>query len=335
MALAEALQAISSSYFNATREQYAGHSLAAYIRGDAKQAVADALGEFAVGLDVVGSAGAGKWAEVPWIAVFDPAITTTATEGYYVVYLFHSHLPIVHLSLNQGTTAVRKEFGERAREVLRDRAELMRKRIADLSTAFPVKTISLGSKARLPGGYEAGHAVGVSYNLNSLPSELQLRSDLQAIVRAYRALTYRGGIDASVDDGSEIPEEFGLPPNPTVIETRKYAYHKKIERNRTATRHAKRHHGYRCQACSLNFQERYGELGKSFIEAHHLRAISSLEEGVAVVYDVAKDFAVLCSNCHRMIHRSSDPSDLQGFRKLVEDGRASIEAAVKAGGGTH
>jgi hypothetical protein len=70
---------------------------------------------------------------VPWISVFDPAITTSATRGYYVVYLFHAHEPIVHLSLNQGTTAVREEFGARAREILKDRADLMRKRVTEFA----------------------------------------------------------------------------------------------------------------------------------------------------------------------------------------------------------
>ena len=32
---------------------------------------------------------------VPWISVFDPAITTSATRGYYVVYLFHANEPTV------------------------------------------------------------------------------------------------------------------------------------------------------------------------------------------------------------------------------------------------
>ena len=65
-------------------------------------------------------------------------------------------------------------------------------------------------------------------------------------------------------------------------------------------------------------KERYGELGRDFIEAHHLRPISLLEEGTAVSYDIATDFAVLCSNCHRMIHRTTDPSDLEGFRRLIK-----------------
>jgi 5-methylcytosine-specific restriction protein A len=47
------------------------------------------------------------------------------------------------------------------------------------------------------------------------------------------------------------------------------------------------------------------------------KPIASLEEGVAVTYDVAADFAVLCANCHLMIHRSDDPSDLEMFRMII------------------
>jgi 5-methylcytosine-specific restriction protein A len=71
-------------------------------------------GELGAGLLVEGSPGQGNWAAVPWISVFDPVITTSATSGYYVVYLFHATKPIVHLSLNQGATKVREDFKDRA-----------------------------------------------------------------------------------------------------------------------------------------------------------------------------------------------------------------------------
>ena len=249
------------------------------------------------------------------------AITTSATRGYYVVYLFHAREPIVHLSLNQGTTAVREEFGARTREILKDRADLMRKRVAEFAALLPATAIELGSNARLPGDYVAGHALGASYTLAALPNEETLRADLQTIVRAYRALTYRGGIDADVESQIDVGEEFALPTSTTVIETRKYAFHRKIERNRTAAKQAKIFHGTICQACDLYFCQAYGAIGEGFIEAHHLKAISTLEEGVAVHYDIAADFAVLCSNCHRMIHRSRDPSDLAAFRALVQSNK--------------
>jgi 5-methylcytosine-specific restriction enzyme A len=316
MPLRDTLQTILADYREAKTQPLAGHVLAGFIRHGSEDTVRDALGELGAGLLVEGSAGAGNWAAVPWISVFDPAITTSATHGYYVVYLFHANEPCVHLSLNQGTTSVREEFEGRAREILRDRADLMRKRVADFANALPVKTIDLGSNARLPGDYVAGHALGTTYTLSALPDEMRLRSDLQTIVRAYRALTYRGGIDADVEGQTDLAEEFGLQPQASILEVRKYAYHRKVERNRTAAHHAKKFHGTRCQVCDLDFAERYGDIGKGFIEAHHLRPIATLEEGVPVKYDVAADFAVLCSNCHRMIHRFADPSDLVAFREF-------------------
>jgi 5-methylcytosine-specific restriction enzyme A len=323
MSLHDTLANIITAFPNAKTEPFAGHPLGNFIRHEATREVDEALGELGEGLLVEGSAGAGNWAAVPWICVFDPAITTSATHGYYIAYLFHVRDPVVHLSLMQGTTSVRKEFGARAREILGDRAELIRQRIADYTDALPIRTIELGSDARLPGDYAAGHALGKTYTLNALPDEAQLRSDLQTITRAYRALTYRGGIDADVESQTDLMDEFGIPAQTSITEIRRYAYHRKIERNRTAARHATRYHGHRCQACDLDFSERYGEIGQGFIEAHHLRPIASLEEGTPVNYDVATDFAVLCSNCHRMIHRFPDPGDIAAFRQCISTNGAT------------
>src|ERR1700733_5192295 len=199
MPLRETLQRILTDYRDAIAAPLEGHPLAQFIRGEAEETVSAALGEQGAGLLVEGSPGQGNWATVPWISVFDPAITTGATRGYYVVYLFHARDPVVHLSLNQGTTTVREEFHGRAREILKDRADLMRKRVEDFADKLPVHSIELGSMARLPGDYVAGHALGVSYSLDALPDETTLRADLQTIVRAYRALTFRGGTDADVE----------------------------------------------------------------------------------------------------------------------------------------
>ena len=169
MPLRETLRTVLTDYQKAKAQPPKGHPLGNFIRHGAEDAVAEGLGESAEGLIVEGSAGKGPWAAVPWISVFDPAITTSATEGYYVVYLFHVGEPIVHLSLNQGTTKVRAEFRARTREILQDRADLMRKRVAEFAPALPVSEIDLGSDARLPGDYVAGHALGKTYTLDTLP----------------------------------------------------------------------------------------------------------------------------------------------------------------------
>lgn len=315
--LLASLNKIFDEYTSAKNEALKGHPLANHITFQAKEALIEAIGESNRSLLVAGSPGQGNWATVPWLAVFDPLVTPNATRGYYVVLLFHSERPIVHLSLNQGATAVIEEFGFKlALDVLKDRAAMMRARLPDYEKQFGTKQIELGSNKSLPRAYEAGHIIGVSYSQDKMPSEGDLARDLRRIIEGYLALTFRGGIEPSIEAKGQINED-ELSIQMTLMETRRYRMHKKIERNSTASKAAKKIHGHRCQACDLDFTEAYGEIGKGYIEAHHLKPMSSLEEGKAVEYNVEKDFAVLCANCHRMIHRYSNPGDLDAFRKIL------------------
>jgi 5-methylcytosine-specific restriction protein A len=211
MSLQETLTRILSEYPAARMAPLEGHPLAQYIRGETEDAIVDALGSEADGLIVQGSPGQGNWAAVPWISIFDPAITTSATRGYYVVYVFHATKAVVHLSLNQGTTVIREEFGAKARDVLNDRAEFMRKRVSEFQKTLPAVSIDLGSDARLPGDYVAGHAMGITYTLDTLPNDGTLQTDLRNIVRSYRALTFRGGIEGDTEPQSDLSDEFNLP----------------------------------------------------------------------------------------------------------------------------
>jgi 5-methylcytosine-specific restriction protein A len=76
------------------------------------------------------------------------------------------------------------------------------------------------------------------------------------------------------------------------------------ERNRKLRDRAILLHGYTCAACDFNFHETYGEWGEGYIHVHHLKPISSSEEKVEV--DPKRDLAVVCANCHSMIHRRKD-----------------------------
>jgi MrcB-like, N-terminal domain len=195
MALRDTLEAVLREYDSAKLTEFVGNPLAAFISKEAVLNLEKAAGPAAVGLLFAGSAGAENWAEVPWLAAFDPVVTDSATRGYYVVYLFHVSELIVHLSLNQGTTAVREEFGAIARQVLSERATLIRKRLPDFLLRLPATQIALGSTARLPGDYAAGHVLGVTYSLDNLPNEQTLADDLRSALQAYRALTFRAGSD--------------------------------------------------------------------------------------------------------------------------------------------
>ena len=73
---------------------------------------------------------------------------------------------------------------------------------------------------------------------------------------------------------------------------------------------------YECVVCGMNFVQTYGEIGKEFIEVHHLYPISETDGEHEV--DPANDMIPLCSNCHSMIHRLSDPADWQRLKEMFD-----------------
>lgn len=100
-----------------------------------------------------------------------------------------------------------------------------------------------------------------------------------------------------------------------------YVLTNKHERNPNLRAASIQIHGTRCQVCDFSFGETYGPLGDAFIEAHHLYPVSKYTSEVGV--SPTTDMAVVCSNCHRMIHRNLEkPLDLEELRQIVEEQRA-------------
>ena len=60
-----------------------------------------------------------------------------------------------------------------------------------------------------------------------------------------------------------------------------------------------------CEVCGFIFKEKYGELGKGFIECHHKIPLADLHSNQKTRLS---DLALVCSNCHRMLHRQSKMS---------------------------
>lgn len=151
---------------------------------------------------VKGSVGAGSWADVPWIGVFDKRVTTSAQRGVYIVYLLNKTTKELFLTLNQGVTDVVTTSNSKAADNLQNRAQSIRGKIG----SFPGLEISLngsGSKA-----YDAGCIYYIKYTLDSLPEDEELYSDLNKFIEAYKAyydkvfLTSEEN-DVQVEEGEE------------------------------------------------------------------------------------------------------------------------------------
>lgn len=70
-----------------------------------------------------------------------------------------------------------------------------------------------------------------------------------------------------------------------------------------------------CEACEFDFDRAYGSRGTGFIECHHTLPVSQLDPGHRTKLD---DLALVCSNCHRMIHCKAPWLSLGELKSLVK-----------------
>ncbi len=83
-----------------------------------------------------------------------------------------------------------------------------------------------------------------------------------------------------------------------------YRQHRQRERNTALVKEAKararRAGKLRCVICDFDFFREYGDVGEGFIECHHAVPLSSYAKNHKTRVE---DLALICSNCHRMLHR--------------------------------
>jgi hypothetical protein len=96
---------------------------------------------------------------------------------------------------------------------------------------------------------------------------------------------------------------------------RRLVSHLRTERNRGLVERKKREvlaskGKLACEVCAFDFSV-YKTLGEYFCEVHHLRPLSKSK---SAVHTSLSDLAVVCPNCHRMIHRGGQSRSLSKVR---------------------
>jgi len=71
-----------------------------------------------------------------------------------------------------------------------------------------------------------------------------------------------------------------------------------------------------CEVCGFDFVEVYGDHGYGFIECHHTKPVSELEVGEKTKIS---DLSLVCSNCHRMIHKKRPWLSVEGLKRMIVD----------------
>ena len=71
-----------------------------------------------------------------------------------------------------------------------------------------------------------------------------------------------------------------------------------------------------CGVCSFDYSFHYGERGAGFIECHHTKPLATLVEGQKTHIN---DLVLVCSNCHRMIHRKKPWLSVEELAQMYKE----------------
>ena len=98
-----------------------------------------------------------------------------------------------------------------------------------------------------------------------------------------------------------------------------YKLHKVRERNLEIVKYKKEqafklYGKLSCEACVFVFQEFYGIIGKGFIECHHKMPLYKIKVESKTSLD---DLGLVCSNCHRMLHKEIDVLSIEDLRLKI------------------
>ena len=93
------------------------------------------------------------------------------------------------------------------------------------------------------------------------------------------------------------------------------------KRNRTLIEVKKALSGGKCEICGFSFEEQYGAVGQRYIIAHHVNPVASRARPSKTTLD---EIALLCANCHAMVHTQVPPIPVDDLRRMVRERRAEL-----------
>lgn len=69
-----------------------------------------------------------------------------------------------------------------------------------------------------------------------------------------------------------------------------------------------------CECCGFDFEKTYGEIGKGFMECHHIIPLNKFNDSKETKLE---DLALVCSNCHRMLHNRISEISVSDLRQQL------------------
>lgn len=146
------------------------------------------------------SVGKGNRASIPWIGIFDPKITQSASHGYYLVYLFSRKGNSVYLSL-MFSSSDKLNIGKL--ESARNFVETLKNRPSDII----IGDIDLDSPTGIGKEYEKSTIASIRYEKGKIPNDEKLAEDLKRMLNLHdKYKEFTKGIQPTMGKNKMIEE---------------------------------------------------------------------------------------------------------------------------------
>lgn len=182
------------------------------------------------------SDGMGNLLRTPWVATMNREVTESAQEGYYLVYLFSTDLKTLVLALGFGAQQFENAYGRGKKFFDSLDLAVVNMRVnsehflnvlkPEFNNKINKKPVVLDDSGDFKlKAYERCSIYSISYNLENLPSEIELREDYVNFLKLYNAMAgsvilpavedyVLEAVNLNVQGQSElelVPENFELP----------------------------------------------------------------------------------------------------------------------------
>ncbi|MFF3143336.1 HNH endonuclease [Streptomyces sp. NPDC057927] len=125
--------------------------------------------------------------------------------------------------------------------------------------------------------------------------------------------------DLALADDEELDDDFSAPEGRLLLRRHRARERNKGLRKKKIDSVLRKGGSLACEACGFDFEEVYGDRGAGYVECHHVVPLHEAGEGRTKL----SDLALICANCHRMIHRRAPWPTPEELRATIEQRRST------------
>ncbi|MFJ4034334.1 HNH endonuclease [Streptomyces griseoluteus] len=156
-------------------------------------------------------------------------------------------------------------------------------------------------------------------DLEVLKDFLAKPAEMTEVAQLIRQGLATGDLQDLAPDQEEELDDYSAPEGRLLMRRHRSRERNKALRKKKITAVLRQGGRLACEACGFDFQEVYGDRGDGYIECHHVVPLHEAGEGRTRLGDLA----LICANCHRMIHRRAPWPTPAELRTLIETRRTS------------